>query len=76
VSEGDAESDTVGVVTNKFRSRNAGVSEFISREPVLGKELSSIHPESLEIQLHRAMAALKDQQQRHFVAKRHDLAIL
>ncbi len=74
VSAGNAESDAFGDTRNKFRTRNEATSEFVSREPVLGKELSSLHPESLEIQLHRAMAALKDQQQRHFVAKRHDLA--
>jgi hypothetical protein len=38
-------------------------------KPVFGEEVSSIQYRSLEEQLHRAMAALFDQQQRHGVAR-------
>jgi len=48
-------------------------SESEARVPMLvphmGRELSSVENESIEDQLFRAMSALSDQQQRHFIAR-------
>jgi hypothetical protein len=49
------------------------LSESTVLEPVMGKELSSLEYESLNEQLHHAIVALKDQKQRDFVVKRHDM---
>jgi hypothetical protein len=60
---------------SRSQTKTHSVTESTVLEPVMGKELSNVHFESLSEQLHHAMVALKDQKQREFVAKRHDLRI-
>lgn len=57
--------------TSRISARGGGRSEskVPYLMPVFGEEVSSITYRSLEEQLHRAMAALFDQQQRHGVAR-------
>jgi hypothetical protein len=54
-------------------AENESESEVPVLMPVVGKELSSVQFESLEEQLHRAMAVLHDRQQRHAVARLVDM---
>ena len=58
-----------GTSRTSMRGGNTSVSRVPYLMPVFGEEISSITYRSLEEQLHRAMAALFDQKQRHGVAR-------
>lgn len=74
-SSGWNDASTRGGGTTRSRGTNESVSRSVGSEPVLGREISSIKLEGLDLQLHRAMVALKDQAQRQFVIKRYDLPL-
>jgi hypothetical protein len=64
---GEGESEVEGsVLTN---GSIESISEQMVDVPILGKELSSVQYRSLDEQLHRAMAMLFEQEQRHFVVR-------
>jgi hypothetical protein len=58
-----------GTSRTSMRGGSRSVSKSPYLMPVFGEEVSSITYRSLEEQLHRAMAALFDQRQRHGVAR-------
>lgn len=58
-----------GTSRTSMRGGSRSVSKVPYLKPVFGYEVSSVTYRSLEEQLHRAMAALFDQQQRHGVAR-------
>ena len=61
--------DSGGTSRTSARGGSRGVTRAPYLMPVFGEEISSITYRSLEEQLHRAMAALFDQRQRHGVAR-------
>ena len=58
-----------GTSRTSIRSQSRSESRVPYLMPIFGEEISSITYRSLEEQLHRAMAILFDQQQRHGVAR-------
>jgi len=58
-----------GTSRTTLRGGSRGESTVPFLQPIFGEELSSVQYRSLEEQLHRAMATLFDQQQRHGVAR-------
>jgi len=58
-----------GTSRTSMRGGSRSKTEMPYLMPIFGEEVSSITYRSLEEQLHRAMAALFDQQQRHGVAR-------
>jgi len=61
--------DSSGSSHMQMRGGGSSESEVPFLKPIMGKELSSIQFRSLEEQMFRAMAALHDQEQRHFIAR-------
>jgi len=64
-SYGRMTSDSLSKTSGETNSHTTGETVV----PILGRELSSVQFESLENQLHAAMAVLHNQKQRQFVAK-------
>jgi len=58
-----------GTSRTSMRGGSRSVTRAPYLMPILGNEVSSVTYRSLEEQLHRAMAALFDQQQRHGIAR-------
>ncbi len=64
-----AHADSGGTSRTNVRGGSRSVSKVPYLKPVFGYEVSSVTYRSLDEQLHRAMAALFDQNQRHGVAR-------
>ena len=78
IHDGDAQESQIwnlsgaissGTSRTGMRGGGRSVSKVPYLKPIFGEEVSSIQYRSLEEQLHRAMAALFDQKQRHGVAR-------
>jgi hypothetical protein len=61
--------ESEGTSQMSMRGGGSSNSEIPFLKPIIGKELSSVQFRSLEEQLHRAMAKLHDQKQRHCIAR-------
>ena len=65
----ESAADSTGTSNISARSGNSGEAVVPFLKPIMGKELSSIQPDTVEDQTYKAMAVLHDQKQRHCVAR-------
>lgn len=69
ISWNQSDAKSTGTSHMGVRGGVASEAEVPFLKPIMGKELSSITPDSIENQVFRAMAVLHDQQQRHALAR-------
>jgi hypothetical protein len=69
VTDGEGRSESTAENSSWGESESDSVTEQTVDVPILGRELSSVQFRSLDEQLHRAIVALFDQQQRHCVVR-------